>query len=146
MESLGKKDTLWVKRDSSIGSRVQHSYKKKQQQRETSSYPPAQLITFCLLGINMVNTINHYREKQGERFDLKTSGKNKLQKKRKIQNAGILEEKAWDHGLRWWKKAKWSRLSDLSLRLSRAEWERENKKERDYLISPSLLPLPKSSR
>lgn len=68
--------------------------KKKQQQRETSSYPPAQLITFCLLGINMVNTINHYREKQGERFDLKTSGKNKLQKKRKIRNAGILEEKA----------------------------------------------------
>lgn len=29
MESLGKKDTLSVKRDSSIGSRVQHSYKKK---------------------------------------------------------------------------------------------------------------------
>lgn len=126
MESLGKKDTLWVKRDSSIGSRVQKKVTKK-----TKSYPPAQLITFCLLGINMVNTINHYREKQGERLDLKTSGKNKLQKKRKIRNAGILEEKAWDHGLRWWKEAKRSRLSDLSLKAFKSgvrEREQEGKR------------------
>lgn len=88
-------------------------------------------MTFCLLGINMVNTINHYMEKRGERLGLKTSGKNKLQKKRKIRNAGILEEKAWDHGLRWWKEAKRSRLSDLSLKAFKSgvrEGEQEGKR------------------
>lgn len=49
---------------------------------------------------------------------------------------------AWDDG----KRPSEAGYLISALRLSRAEWERENKKERDYLISPRLLPLPKSSR